>query len=256
MATLTKRAAAAAISSVAAGAAVLLAGGSAQAAGPVTVTFNTVDPLQKASNNLPADQRLPVDLQSISQGFANYVARLNSSNSPTGFTNTGFSGLFAGADGTIVRTANGQNTLRFLYSQTSLTSSNPVGFTKTLSSTFDSFYLGGTCAVCGPLNVISGQTTSATGQYAGSNSANPTDGNYSIFSAMIPITYGVSGFTGTLQYLVSNNFTSEGQTLIPTDSVGQFTLTAVPGPLPVVGAAVAFGWSRKLRRRIAENRSV
>ncbi len=255
MATLTKRAAAAAISSVAAGAAVLISGGSAQAS-PVTVTFNTVNPLQKASNNLPADQRLPVDLQSISQSFASYVARLNSTNSPTGFTNTGFSGLFAGADGTIVRTANGQNTLRFLYSQTSIDLSNPVSFTKTLSSTFDSFYLGGTCAVCGPLNVIAGQTTSATGQYAGSNSANPTDGNYSIISAMIPITYGASGFTGTLQYLVTNNFMSEGQTLIPTDSVGNFTLTAVPGPLPVVGAAVAFGWSRKLRRRIAENRSV
>jgi hypothetical protein len=28
--------------------------------------------------------------------------------------------------------------------------------------------------------------------------------------------------------------------------------TAVPGPLPVLGAAAAFGWSRRLRRRITK----
>jgi len=32
------------------------------------------------------------------------------------------------------------------------------------------------------------------------------------------------------------------------------SLPAVPGPLPVIGASVAFGWSRCLRRRLAVRR--
>lgn len=33
------------------------------------------------------------------------------------------------------------------------------------------------------------------------------------------------------------------------------TATAVPGPLPILGAAAAFGFSRKLRKRIQLNNS-
>jgi hypothetical protein len=36
----------------------------------------------------------------------------------------------------------------------------------------------------------------------------------------------------------------------------QFDSTPVPGPLPVLGAAAAFGYSRKLRKRIRGSRSV
>jgi hypothetical protein len=36
----------------------------------------------------------------------------------------------------------------------------------------------------------------------------------------------------------------------------QATLTSVPGPLPVLGAAAAFGFSRKLRKRINDSKAV
>jgi hypothetical protein len=35
------------------------------------------------------------------------------------------------------------------------------------------------------------------------------------------------------------------------DKINVFVSTPVPGPLPLVGVAAAFGWSRTLRRRIS-----
>jgi len=44
----------------------------------------------------------------------------------------------------------------------------------------------------------------------------------------------------------------------PYVSIANFTFdaTPVPGPLPVFGAAAAFGYSRTLRKRIAKSKAV
>ena len=36
-------------------------------------------------------------------------------------------------------------------------------------------------------------------------------------------------------------------------SIAQLPSQSVPGPLPVIGAGAAFGWSRRLRRRLRHN---
>jgi hypothetical protein len=53
---------------------------------------------------------------------------------------------------------------------------------------------------------------------------------------------------GLLNIWVVNTYTAK-----PQGTLAEFTNTyrqAVPGPLPLLGAGVAFGFSRKLRRRI------
>jgi hypothetical protein len=61
---------------------------------------------------------------------------------------------------------------------------------------------------------------------------------------------------GTLEYTAFTNVTSNplaqqsgGKIIINVNDPNPPT-TAVPGPLPVLGAGAAFGYSRRLRRRI------
>jgi hypothetical protein len=54
---------------------------------------------------------------------------------------------------------------------------------------------------------------------------------------------GPLSFTGSIE-VVSGTLTSFSDTIVQTPA------SAVPGPLPVLGAAAAFGYSRKLRSRI------
>ena len=76
---------------------------------------------------------------------------------------------------------------------------------------------------------VSGQTVTGTG---GSNSKN--DG----FVVQMLGTYSTISFT-------YNNTTGADQSVAFTAGANQ-----VPGPLPLMGAGVAFGFSRRLRRRI------
>ena len=64
------------------------------------------------------------------------------------------------------------------------------------------------------------------------------------FSGYTLSTIGFTQSSGLLGTWTLNG-TSESIQIVLGDS------TAVPGPLPLFGAAAAFGWSRKLRRRIA-----
>ncbi|MCP9884196.1 hypothetical protein KBY97_03505 [Synechococcus sp. ATX 2A4] len=227
------------------------------------MTFTTTTFPEKASSGLPATQDLPIDLDAVSSpAFSGYISRLNPNNLPGGFTNTGFAPMsaFDGATGQIFRQVNGQNTFRFQYSQVGIAENvTPISFNKTLSSFFDSFYLTGTCTVCGPGALIQSQTTTAFGSATVDSSTSPAEGSYSFSSITIPITYGDTGFIGTLQYTGINSFEtvdneSEQSVIAPISATGTFTLTAepIPAPLPLAGAALAFGWSRKLRRRIAD----
>jgi len=88
-------------------------------------------------------------------------------------------------------------------------------------------------------------------------------GNRSIFfidSAYTSATPIVSSATFNGQTLASLGFTTTGLigtwSLVGTSEtinviLGNPPAAAVPGPLPLFGAAAAFGWSRRLRKRIA-----
>jgi hypothetical protein len=96
------------------------------------------------------------------------------------------------------------------------------------------------------------------------------DNYFGIDTGYTPGTSITSTATINSQTLASIGFTTTGLlgtwTLQPADSSDPYTAndtiqvvigappspsTAVPGPLPLFGAAAAFGWSRRLRKRIA-----
>jgi hypothetical protein len=132
-----------------------------------------------------------------------------------------------------------------------------------LNLTFNRFYLTGSCSFCGPSNAVSQISASLTGQAKYINeSPDSTPGNSisgnqnTLKSSIYNIIFGASGITGTLQYTAYTNVTSNplsqqsgGTIIINADDPNPPT-TAVPGPLPVLGAGAAFGYSRRLRRRI------
>lgn len=135
-------------------------------------------------------------------------------------------------------------------------------WTNNLNLTFNRFYLTGTCSFCGSSNAVSQITAALTGQaqYIGesptSTSGNSISGNQNkLMSNIHNIIFGASGITGTLQYTAFTNVTTNvttvsGGTIVINVNDPNPPTTAVPGPLPVLGAGAAFGYSRRLRRRI------
>jgi hypothetical protein len=91
-------------------------------------------------------------------------------------------------------------------------------------------------------NALAGtKTLTATPNGGVSTSANGTSGNVVFYSPTIggPVT-----FTGSI------NVTA-GRMDVFTDTVVQQIQVPVPGPLPILGAAAAFGYSRRLRKRLS-----
>jgi hypothetical protein len=60
-----------------------------------------------------------------------------------------------------------------------------------------------------------------------------------------------NGFSGFSAGLADFGTTFTGNNQAPTTIYGNAFNVPVPGPLPLFGAAAAFGWSRKLRRRVS-----
>jgi hypothetical protein len=87
------------------------------------------------------------------------------------------------------------------------------------------------------LPLIASRTLTGT---PGATVTAPNDGTSSPYMYPSPYVTGPVVFT-------SNISVTSGRMDIVTDTLGQVT---VPGPLPIVGAAAAFGFSRKLRHRI------
>jgi hypothetical protein len=125
-------------------------------------------------------------------------------------------------------------------------------FSRPLNTQFLSFYLvstvPGDCFVCGPSNAVATVlTTAADNRVRGGFTGTLNGGSYAIIdNAPINIVYGDSGIAGTLQFSGLSSFANN----VNIANTGRIVLTAVPGPLPLAGAVFAFGWSKKLRRRI------
>jgi len=131
-----------------------------------------------------------------------------------------------------------------------------------LNLDFGSFYLDGSCSFCGSANAVSiiSATNTGTAQFIGeadtSTVGNSNGGSQNeITSSIYNIMFGTSGITGTLQYTASTNVvanplsqSNKGTITIMTNGVKP--PNGVPGPLPILGAGVAYGYSRRLRQRI------
>jgi hypothetical protein len=126
---------------------------------------------------------------------------------------------------------------------------------------FGSFYFLGSCSICGttttPGEIISiGPVQSGTVTLGGQpGQFNPLQANV----GPVAINYGNTGHSGTVSFnataLVRNNesaFAVAGVNFTVFDGPPG----VVPGPVPLFGAAAAFGYSRRLRRRVALSREI
>jgi hypothetical protein len=230
---------------------------SVQAANAVTITYTATSARYEAVGD-PGDNTRPLQL------------------SPGGTAMTGptrnfiYTGLSGDYPTPAVWTPVGQSTSavgeqRFDYSFPAANSTNAGppqvnDWANNLSLSFGSFYLGttGSCSFCGPLNPVSVINSALTGtaKYIGESPTSTPGNQNTLTSGIYNILFGASGITGTLQYTAFTNVTSNpfaqnsgGSIIINVNDPNPPT-TAVPGPLPVLGAGAAFGYSRRLRRRI------
>jgi hypothetical protein len=234
---------------------------SVQAANAVTITYTA-----NSATNVPVGAN-PRPLQLSPLGTAMDVPARN-------FIYTGLVGDYAPAgswqEDSITPVPAGQQ--RFDYNFPNATSSSTGGtsgsatvhdWTNNLNLTFNRFYLTGPCSYCGLSNAVSQISRSLTGEARYINESptsspgNLIPGNQNTLkSSIYDIIFGASGITGTLQYTAFTNVTSNpfaqqsGGTIILNVNDPNPPTTAVPGPLPVLGAGAAFGYSRRLRRRI------
>ena len=238
---------------------------SAQAASAITITYSTNsatnDPIPDALAN-PRPLQLSPGGTAMTVDFRNFIYQsLVGDYAPAGaWTPVGQS--FA--------TLAGEQ--RFDYTFPNATSSSTGGtsgsatvhdWNNNLTLNFGSFYLDGTCNFCGSSNTVNliNSTLTGTAKYIGesptSTAGNSISGNQNtLTSGIYDIVFGTSGIPGTLQYTAFTNVTtnpfeqkSGGSIIINVNDPNPPT-TAVPGTLPVLGAGAAFGYSRRLRRRI------
>ena len=228
---------------------------SAQAANAIIITYST----NSATNDpIPNLAENPRPLQLSPGGTAMTVPARN-------FIYQSLAGDYApaGAWRPVSQSTSTPGEQRFDYNFPNATLTNPGppqvnNWNNSLDLSFGSFYLDGSCSFCGPLNTVSvtNSPPKGTAMYTG-ESPNSTPGNQNMLTSSIyNILFGASGITGTLQYTAYTNVTENPRVQ---QSGGTITLdvkdpnpptTAVPGPLPVLGAGAAFGYSRRLRRRI------
>jgi hypothetical protein len=230
---------------------------SAQAASAITITYSS-----SSATNVPIPDLLanPRPLQLSPEGNAMTVTSRN-------FIYQNLVGNYAPA-GAWTPVGQSTSTLgeqRFDYTFPTATSINsgPPQVNKwinNLTLAFGSFYLGttGSCSFCGELNPVAVILSNDKGEaeYIGQSPTSTFGNQNTLTSGIHNIIFGASGITGTLQYTAFTDVTanpfeqkSGGEIIINVNDPNPPT-TAVPGPLPVLGAGAAFGYSRRLRRRI------
>ena len=213
-----------------------------------SVTFNGTVALPF---NFPAGQTRPVQISPTGAAFAapppNARGFVYNDVSPLGA-----SGLFAGVTG--FQWAQGSSLPNANQARVDFWAPNPATNTSglieylDLAFRFRPFYLVGSCAICGVDNTVAAVNSTAIGVSEIISGLT----NNSIESLNNQIAFGASGVLGTLSFEAISSGTTGNYT-----SSGLFSLTAsdvptakVPAPLPVLGAAAVFTFSRKLRRRI------
>lgn len=161
-------------------------------------------------------------------------------------------GLFDDATGWIAANGNPNNQP---FRVRDLTGGTPTG--RTLDLAFNNFSLAGTCAICGIPLITSanafGQPDLFPGIARGLYDNDGSGSNVPSISAgtaygQPPITFSAPGFLGNISFraIAGGSY--------------RISLTAervpVPAPLPILGATAAFGWSRRIRKRIRQNKAI
>lgn len=214
---------------------ILIAGFSAVSLVALATPANAARIVFTAATN-PA---ITVPNASTGQGGANGLAQL----STTGGTN-----IFAGATGW-VNASGGSNIQSFSWRVPTTSPTTTVGGSRPVDIRFNQFTLAGTCAICGQLLVPSSNGFNLGGVFPGSGTASNTGvpNGATIRAGSLyggaPITFAIPGAAEL------------GNISFESISGGAYTITIetpdlVPAPLPLLGGASAFAFSRQLRRRI------
>ena len=227
---------------------------SAAAAQATTITYSSNSATYVPNPNSTVNTR-PLQLNSTGNPMAvtrNYIF--------TGLNTDPLAGNWvpSGQAGPAGDLASGEQ--RFDYLLGSATASLPVPGPPTenlwvdkANLSFGSFYLDGSCLFCGSANkvTITSASNTAQAQYKGADPNGNSGNQNSLVSDIYNITFGASGYTGTLRYTAATDVTFGS----PDIQLSRGTITLeifapVPAPLPLFGAGAAFGMSRQLRRRI------
>ncbi len=239
--------------------------GAAQAAGAITITYSTTRATWAPNPSALVNTRplqYPAGSNALVSGTRNFIYQdLVGDYAPAGNW-VPVSQLGPGSTGPLV---SGEQ--RFDYGYGPATTIDPGPPQNNLwdnnsTLSFGSFYLDGSCLFCGPTNAVSVLSSSSSGQAEFIGEApNGSAGNQNkLTSNLYDIVFGASGKTGTLEYKAFTDITnrnsmgsrvesSGGQIFINFEDPNPPT-SAVPAPLSILGAGAAFGFSRRLRRRI------
>jgi len=125
---------------------------------------------------------------------------------------------------------------------------------------FSPFYFLGSCAIC--KNSTQAGEQIIVQDSPGNVSFTDAGGTGTViqaFAGSIPIRYGSNGSPGSISFSASafvatNQKVGNGSGFISFNYTPD--LSGVPGPLPVLGASIAFAFSRKIRKRISMAQSV
>ena len=184
----------------------------------------------------------------------NPVLIVDGQSSSTGFTFSGFTGPVSGVTTTIDLTKCGGQ----IDFSTGACLGTGFSFNDEIELLLQS--PAGTIVSLVPLSALRGQEPGATVTWTFADSASSVVSGNSLVSGTYLPSSPLSAFIGETGNGTWNLLFADGAGGDPL-SINNWSLTVnqvnqqVPGPLPVLGAATAFGISRRLRRRIASSRA-
>jgi len=213
--------------------------------------------------SVPSGQNVPVQLNSTGGSF-------NPSGTPPGrkfdfrgLTTPGSTGLFAGVSGIQWTGTPSEGVLRSDYSAPSAgtcTSANISGGGtcdwSQMEMTLRPFYFTGdaSCVICGASNIVSLLNLTGSGRRNVSASSTPVQITEILETSFANITFGTgpNAPQAKVRYMATNSYPFGGATGPDFTSNGVITFDEVnvPGPLPILGGSIAFGFSRRLRQRL------
>jgi hypothetical protein len=119
------------------------------------------------------------------------------------------------------------------------------------------FYFTGdtSCVICGVSNTVSLVNLTGSGKRTVSASSTPVQITDTLETLFATITFGTGPNSpqARVRYIAANSYPSGGLAGPNFTSNGVITFeeaVPVPGPLPILGGSVAFGFSRRLRQRL------